>query len=164
MPICYTRPSNTTLWAIMSLVQPIRQLRGVLSLSLGALALGACAHGPTDTLYQRLGGLEQITRIVSDTIDLTARDPRSRRSFEGINLVRTKTSVATHLCAITGGPCKYEGDSMPVAHGGMQITSAEFDLMDGYLAQVLDRRGIDPKAKAELQAILGPMKKDVVGQ
>lgn len=123
---------------------------------------GAMINVYAATLYERLGGADQVAQIVSETVDRTAQDPRTRRSFDGINLVHTKASVAAHLCAVAGGECKYDGDNMTVAHTGMRITALEFDVMDGYLAQALDRRGVDPAAKRELQALLAPMKKDIV--
>ena len=116
------------------------------------------------TLYERLGGSAQIAAIVSDTIDRTAQDERTRRHFDGINMLRTKTSVATHLCSVTGGNCKYEGDDMTTAHAGMDISALEFDIMDGYLAQALDRHGVDAATKHELERLLAPMKAQIVGK
>ena len=126
--------------------------------------LMACSStpGPQTTLYTRLGGMAQITQIVNETVDRTSKDPRTKRNFDGINLPRTKASVATHLCAIAGGPCKYEGENMTVAHTGMQISSLEFDVMDGYLGEALDRRGIDSKTKQEVQRLLSPMKPEII--
>lgn len=34
-------------------------------------------------LFVRLGGMEQITAVVSETIDRTSRDPKAVRIFEG---------------------------------------------------------------------------------
>jgi hemoglobin len=127
-----------------------------------ALLLTACAHRPEPSLYDRLGKMERIQLIANETVERTSKDPRTSRNFDGINLVRTKASVASHLCAVTGGPCKYEGDNMKVAHTGMQITEQEFNVMDSYLGQSLDRHGVDARTKAELQALLGRMKDDIV--
>jgi hemoglobin len=127
-----------------------------------ALLLAACVHRPEASLYERLGKMERIQLIANETVEFTSKDPRTSRNFDGINLVRTKASVASHLCAVTGGPCKYEGDNMKVAHTGMQITEQEFNVMDSYLGQSLDRHGVDARTKAELQALLGRMKSDIV--
>jgi len=130
---------------------------------LAAFTLPALATSGT-SLYDRLGGLQQITRIVGNTIDRTSSDPRARRSFEGIRLAPVKESVAQHLCELAGGPCRYEGASMADAHKGLAITAEEFDIMDGYLAEELDAYGVAGTDKAALQKLLGRMKADVTGK
>lgn len=135
----------------------------VIMAMLPAVAFPSLAATGT-SLYQRLGGLEQITGIVARTIDRTSSDPRTQRSFEGARLAPVKESVAQHLCAVTGGPCRYEGANMADAHRGLAITAEEFDIMDGYLAEELDARGVAAEDKAALQKLLGPMKADVTGK
>ena len=128
--------------------------------------LAACAAVPEqqDTLYLRLGGGAHITQIVNETIDLSSKNPRASRSFDGVNLSRTKASAAAHLCAISGEPCKYAGENMTMAHTGLRISSTEFDVMDGYLEAALDRHNIDGVTKHELQRLLAPMKAEIVGK
>lgn len=119
---------------------------------------------PDKTLFDRLGGMEQIADIVGKTIDRTASDPRTSRSFEGASLAPVKASVVQHLCELTGGPCRYEGAPIAKAHTGLAITATEFDIMDGYLADELAAHGVAAADRAELQKLLGPMKPDVVGK
>jgi len=116
------------------------------------------------TLFARLGGMEQITAVVSETIDRTSGDPKAARIFEGIKLAPVKESVAQHLCEISGGPCKYEGAPMAKAHTGLAITSEQFELMDNYLNQALSSRGISQADRAELGKLLSALKGDVVGR
>ena len=135
----------------------------LLCVLMSASALPAFAT-PDKPLYDRLGGMEQIVDIVGKTIDRTASDPRTRRSFEGISLAPVKASVVQHLCQLTGGPCRYEGAPIAKAHTGLAITANEFDIMDGYLAEELAAHGVAADDRAELQKLLGPMKPDVVGK
>lgn len=116
------------------------------------------------TLFARLGGMEQITSVVSETIDRTSGDPKAVRIFEGIKLAPVKESVAQHLCEISGGPCKYEGAPMAKAHTGLAITSEQFEIMDTYLNQALSARGVSQADRAELGRLLSAMKGDVVGK
>lgn len=129
--------------------------------ALAALVVPALAFA-SPTLYERLGGMRVIQEIVSDTIDRTAADPRTKPIFEGIKLAPVKESVANHLCEITGGPCIYDGASMTKAHSGMQISSAQFDLMDDYLGQTLTKHGIKEADKAALARLLQPLKPDII--
>lgn len=114
------------------------------------------------TLYERLGGEKVVARFVDETINLTSTDPKTKRSFDKINLVNLKKKIAEHICELTDGPCKYSGDSMKLVHKGMDITESEFYLMVEHLRIALDRTGVDEGAKNELLRILAPMKRDIV--
>lgn len=127
--------------------------------------LAACAAAPTTplTLYERLGGAKQVDAVVGRLIDRSAADPRTRRSFDGIKLKALKESLAQQICAVSGGGCRYEGETMARAHAELKITASEFDAMVGLLREELDSAGTDPGAKNELLRLLAPMKRDVVG-
>ena len=133
---------------------------------LSALLLAAgCAGSPATppTLYARLGGATHVDAVVNRLIDRSASDPRTRRSFEGIKLKAIKDSLAQQICSISGGGCRYEGETMARAHAETKIVASEFDAMVGMLREELDREGTDPGAKNELLRLLAPMKRDVVG-
>ncbi len=114
------------------------------------------------TLYERLGGEAGVAAFVSETIDRTASDPKTRRSFDQVNLKRLKLRIAEHICSLTGGPCKYSGDPMNLVHKGMDITEAEFFAMVEHLREALDRTTVGEGPKNELLRILAPMKRDIV--
>lgn len=132
------------------------------SFALGALVVVSTSALANSTLYERLGGMDIIRKIVSDTIDRTAADPRTKPIFEGIKLAPVKESVANHLCEISGGPCIYEGAAMDKAHSGLQISSAQFDLMDDYLGEALTKHGVREADKAALARLLQPLKPDII--
>jgi hemoglobin len=134
------------------------------SVLLGCLMLSGCATAPAPepSLFVRLGGLPALTAVTDKTIDLTATDPRTSRSFDGVKLKPLKQSIVSFLCQATGGPCKYEGESMANAHRGLGITSAEFDAMVGQLVDTLDQFKVPAKEKNELLQLLGPLKADIV--
>jgi hemoglobin len=127
--------------------------------------LAACAAAPSapPNLYERLGGAVQVEAVVGRLIDRSATDPRTRRSFDGIKLKALKESLAQQICAIAGGGCRYEGETMARSHADLKIVPSEFDAMVGMLREELDREGTDPGAKNELLRLLAPMKRDVVG-
>lgn len=144
-----------------------RRHRAASSLSALVLAAGlvACAAEPATppTLYTRLGGAPQVDALVSRLIDRAATDPRTRRSFDGIKLKALKDSLAEQICSVSGGGCRYEGETMARSHAELQIVASEFDAMVSILREELDRGGADPAAKNELLRLLAPMKRDIVG-
>ena len=136
-----------------------------------AVNLGACASTgdvpATPSLYKRLGGREGITGVVNDFTANMAADPRVNARFKGMKpeaAEQFKSKLADQICDATGGPCSYLGKDMKAAHQGMKITEAEWNATVENLVKALDKNNVDAKSKDELLAVLGPMKKDIVGQ
>jgi len=75
-----------------------------------------------------------------------------------------KAHLADQICEAAGGPCSYTGRDMKTAHKGMNITDAEWSATVEAFVKALDKRKIPEKEKTELLGLLGPMKKDIVGQ
>ncbi len=124
-----------------------------------ALADMAQARAP---LYERLGGAEGVAAIADALIDRVAADPRLGRSFEDTNLKRIKTLLAEQICDLSGGPCRYSGDSMKESHAGLHISEAEFYGMVADLRDILHERHVSEGATNELLRLLAPLKRDVV--
>ena len=124
--------------------------------------LAACAAGPQASLYERLGGQPVVTAVATRTLDRAAHDPRTQRSFDGIKLATVQASLAQQLCAISGGGCHYEGETMARAHHDLHIQPSEFDALVDMLREELDAAHVDAGAKNELLKLLAPMKRDIV--
>lgn len=133
--------------------------------SMAALAmLAACATAPTSqpTLYARLGGEPVVRRVVNETIDQSATDPRTSRSFKDVKLQRVKDKIVEQICSLSGGGCTYTGDPMDKVHQGLKNTEAEMNLVVQWLREALDRNGVRTAEKNELLRLLAPMKRDIV--
>ncbi|QNM97002.1 group I truncated hemoglobin [Chitinimonas koreensis] len=137
---------------------------------LPALLLACClipavpaAEAPAaDSLYRRLGGEAGMAAIAGGLIDRSASDPATRRSFAKVDIPRLKKLLAEQFCQLSGGPCRYSGDSMKQVHAGLGIDEAEFYGMVAHLREVLDARGAAQADKNALLALLAPMRRDVV--
>jgi hemoglobin len=130
---------------------------GPLLLLLSSIAAGAQAR-----LYDRLGGEAGVSAIAGSLIDRVSADPKLGRSFKDSNLNRIKTLLAEQICDLSGGPCRYSGDSMREVHAGHHISEAEFFGMVAELRAVLKERHVSQGAANELLRLLAPMKRDVV--
>jgi hemoglobin len=132
----------------------------------------ACASSPPEapagpTLYQRLGGRDAIKGVVDDFVANLAADPRVNSRFKGFDatkIAKIQTDLADQICDATGGPCAYLGRDMKTVHKGMGITEAEWSATVEDLVKTLDKFKVPAKDQQELLAIIGPMKKDIVGQ
>lgn len=135
----------------------MRWIAGIVGLMLASVGLG-----DETPLYQRLGGEKGVQTIAERLIDHSSQHPETRRSFDKVDLVKLKQSLATQLCELSEGPCRYRGDDMRRVHKGLGISEREFYAMVEQLRKILDDMAIDPRSKNQLLAKLAPMKKDVV--
>jgi hemoglobin len=134
-----------------------------------ALTMVACASmmAKEPSLYDRLGGRHPIALVVDDFVANVAADNRINARFKGLEpaaVSRLKSNLADQICSATGGPCSYVGRDMKTVHKGMNITEAEWNATVEALVKALDKHKVPAKEKAELLAVLGPMKSDIVGQ
>jgi hemoglobin len=136
------------------------------ALATGALATVAmapiCGAAEHATLYERLGGETGVAAIADSLIDRVAADPRIGASFKDTNLEHIKKMLAEQICDLSGGPCRYSGDSMKETHAGQHISEAEFYGMVADLRDILHERNVSLGATNELLRLLAPMKRDVV--
>ena len=130
----------------------------------GLLSVSCAAPAPSTspTLYQRLGGAPVVTRVVGETIDRAAKDPRTSRSFKDVKLANVKEKIVEQICSLAGGGCKYTGDPMDKVHKGLKNTEAEMNLVVQFLRDALDGAGVRDAEKNELLRLLAPMKRDIV--
>jgi hemoglobin len=126
------------------------------------LGMGAANAGTPARLYDRLGGADGVAAIAATLIDRVAADPTLGRSFRDSKLDRIKRLLAEQICELSGGPCRYSGDSMKEVHAGHHISEADFYGMVADLREILRERHVSQGATNELLRLLAPMKRDVV--
>jgi len=131
-------------------------------LACSLVLLVASAAGAHARLYDRLGGEAGVAAIADTLIDRVSADPVLGRSFKDSKLERIKKLLAEQICDLSGGPCRYSGDSMKEVHAGHHISEAEFFGMVADLREVMKERHVSQGAANELLRLLAPMKRDIV--
>jgi len=114
------------------------------------------------SLYERLGGAEAISAVIDDFVARVAADERVNRKFGRSNVERVKFHLKEQVCAVTGGPCKYTGQSMEKSHKGMKVTEGEFGALVEDLVATLDKFNVPAREKGEILGALGPLKAQIV--
>ncbi|AYB29495.1 group I truncated hemoglobin [Chryseolinea soli] len=137
-----------------------------------AMALTSCNDDNKDekiepTLYTRLGGIETISKVTDKFLTNVAADDLINSRFEATvgnhyRLQLLRNNLIDQICAGTGGPCQYKGETMLDAHAGMKITAAEFGAFTADLTAALDYYEVAEREKNDLLAILTPMESDIV--
>jgi hemoglobin len=123
------------------------------------------------TLWERLGGEPNVTKVVDDFVKAAAADPKVNFTRKGTdkewkatpeNMTALKKHVVEFFSAATGGPLKYTGPDMKSLHKGMKITDAEFDAAAGHLKKALEDNGAKPADVKAVMDAVGGTRKDIV--
>jgi hemoglobin len=122
----------------------------------------AMAAAPQKSLYERLGGLDAIKAVVGEFATRVLADERINKKFAKTDATRLTHFLVEQICAATGGPCVYTGNSMKKSHKNMKVTEGEFNALVEDLVKALDKFNVPEAEKNELLGALGPMKPDIV--
>lgn len=124
--------------------------------------MGGSGMSQTKSLFDRLGGLPAITAVTDEFIERVKADTRINGKFARSDGKRLRLHLIEQLCAATGGPCVYTGNSMTKAHKNMKVTEGEFNALVEDLVAALDKFNVPQQEKNELLGILGPLKGQIV--
>jgi hemoglobin len=127
------------------------------------LALPAQADDTrNDTLYRAWGDKAGIRAVMDDFVQRLPQHERIGRRFQGVDREHLASQLTEQLCELAGGPCKYEGPDMKLAHEGMTLRSGDFNALVEVLQAAMAARGIPFGAQNRMLAKLAPMHRDIV--
>src|SRR5262245_5896662 len=138
--------------------RPVKAIAAALILSL-SVVLPAQAD---DSLYQALGGKENIRRFTKDFVEIIVKDPRIEKFFKTTDLQRLEIMLTDQFCELAGGPCTYGGRNMKDTHRGMGVFNKDFNALAEDLIIAMERANVPNRARNQLIAKLAPMQRDVV--
>ena len=118
--------------------------------------------GDSAALYLAFGEKDGIAALMDDFVNRLRVDPRIGHFFKNTKPANLKEQLTDQLCLVSGGPCKYQGDSMKASHADLQIRRADFNALVEVLQQSMDARGIAFTAQNRLLALLAPMHRDII--
>ncbi len=117
----------------------------------------------SESLYERLGGTEGITKIASDLVDIHLVNPDIAPRFANFDPDELKKGAATFFISGTGGPQVYEGRNMLEAHKGLNVSSHEFLSTLGDVMKALQKNNVPQREQEEVLFAVYSMKPDIVG-
>ncbi len=132
-----------------------------LALAAALVALTAPALAD-DTLWQDMGGVDNLTRIANDTADNVLADDRIKATFDNTSIERFRKLLAAQFCVVAGGPCAYTGRTMHDAHKGLHLDNADFNAVVEDLQKAMDKEGVAFATQNRFLARLAPMQHDIV--
>ncbi|WP_284382609.1 group I truncated hemoglobin [Litoribrevibacter albus] len=143
-------------------------MKQILSSLLISLVLIGCSTSPNQstnsTLYEELNGHTGLEQLVDAFIEQIAYDEQIFPYFAKANVDRFRDNFITHMCDVSGGPCKYQGDSMIDIHTGMNINEADFNRVVELLINAMEEIGIAYPTQNKLLSRLAPLRPEIINK
>lgn len=129
------------------------------------LAGGAApAAPPADaSLYRAFGEKAGLSTLMDDFVGRLKADPRIGGFFKDTKSSHLATQLTDQLCALSGGPCVYEGAPMRESHRELGIQRTHFNALVEVLQDSMTARGIAFGDQNRMLALLAPLHREIVG-
>ncbi|WP_327119779.1 group 1 truncated hemoglobin [Nocardia sp. NBC_01730] len=114
------------------------------------------------SIYDQIGGTPAITVVVSDFYQLVLADDALAGKFDGVDLERLEKRQVEFFAAALGGPDPYTGASMKNVHRHLGITTEQFGLVAGHLADALLAAGVPRATTDEIIGAIAGLADDIV--
>ncbi len=144
---------------------------GVL-LACGWTALNGCTHQkpapPSPSLYQRLGGINNIAVLVDDVIERSyvdpvfAANPRIHEAHKHFPKAVYKYNATALACQVMGGPQVYTGRSLKAAHQHLKVTQTEWQALIRIFRDSMNTFKVPAKEQDEIIAIIDSTKDEII--
>ncbi len=123
----------------------------------------------SNTLFDRLGGRNGISKIVDDTVENHMNNTNVNARFlpfkdKPEQLATIKNHTVDFFQAGSGGPNNYTGKDMVTAHTGMNISPAEYMNVVDDIFMALDKNAIDEDTKKDVLSILWSLKGMIIAK
>jgi hemoglobin len=114
------------------------------------------------TLYERLGGEENIRTITGTILDNHLANESINVRYQDADREALIQTVTEFICAGTGGPQEYTGKDMLTTHRGMNINEAEYLAVLDDIMSALDTNNVGEREKQEVLMICYSLKDEIV--
>jgi len=102
-----------------------------------------------EPLYERLGGMEAVARVVFAFYDRVLESPRLAPYFAGVDMRRLIAHQTDFMLSVLGGPPSYTNAHLSAVHRRFNITDRDFDEMIGLFGETMKASGF-PQADLDL--------------
>ena len=123
--------------------------------------------GMSDSLYQRIGGAAAVEAAVDLFYRKVLTDPDVSAFFDSTDMDGQRAKQKSFLTMVFGGPHEYSGKDMRTAHAKLVddgLNDSHFDKVAGHLQATLEELEVDEKSIAEVMAIAGSTRDDVLNR
>ncbi|WP_414858836.1 group I truncated hemoglobin [Paenibacillus sp. Soil787] len=115
-----------------------------------------------ETLYDKLGGEEVISKVVDYFYTLVLADKTVEKFFLNTDMEKQRKHQTKFISFALGGPNQYSGSSMSKAHEGMNIQPEHFSAIVKHLHDALAHFQVDESDIKEALSHVAPLRDDIL--
>jgi DNA-binding NtrC family response regulator len=118
-----------------------------------------------DSLYVRLGGSRGIATIARDLFGRAIAHPVLGRFWKGrstYGVLREEKLLAAYLSAAAGGPAHYVGRDMKSAHQHLDISKADWEILETLLSTTFEVLSVPDLERREVIAFAASLRDEIV--
>lgn len=126
------------------------------------------ATATAPSLYDRVGGINNIAVLIDDVIERSYVDPvlhanpKIAEAHKRFPKAVYKFNATALACQVMGGPQKYTGRTLKEAHQHLKINEKEWDALKAIFRESMNSYKVPEKEQAEIIGIIESTKGDVV--
>lgn len=115
------------------------------------------------TLYEKVGGLEAIEKVVDYFYgELVLKDPTVNQFFKNTDMEKQRSHQTKFISYALGGPNQYTGGSMAKAHEGMNLQPEHYNAIVRHLHDALAHFNVDESDINEALSRIDTLREDIL--
>ncbi len=121
----------------------------------------------SESLFQRIGGAAAVDAAVDVFYRKVLTDPHVMHFFDTTDMDGQRAKQKSFLTMAFGGPHEYTGMDLRIAHAPLVLdglNDSHFDRVAGHLQATLEELKVDETTIAEVMAIAGSTRDDVLNR
>ncbi|MDA1097551.1 MAG: group 1 truncated hemoglobin [Proteobacteria bacterium] len=121
----------------------------------------------SESLFQRIGGTVAVDAAVDLFYRKVLMDPHVMHFFDSTDMDDQRAKQKSFLTMAFGGPHEYTGQDLRAAHAPLVadgLNDSHFDRVAGHLQATLEELEVDENCIAEVMAIAGGTRDDVLNR
>jgi hemoglobin len=118
--------------------------------------------GSGKSLFERIGGVAGVTRMISRFYARVLDDPELRPFFEGVPMHKLRHMQFEFFSAAMGGPSPYTGRTVAHAHQGRHIRREHFQAFVEHLFETLKEYDLSDDDRYAIIARINTYADDVI--
>lgn len=115
-----------------------------------------------DTLFNKYGGFETFSKIASNFYKKILDSEQVEYYFRDIDIDRLISHQTHFLAKALGGPDKYSGKDLALAHSNMNISAEDFDEVVELLEEALEEAGVEDEDIVTIISVISEFKEQIV--
>jgi len=117
-----------------------------------------------DTLYDKYGGFDTFSIVVSNFYQKVLDSEELAPYFENVNMERLMTHQTNFISTALGGPEQYTGLDLKTVHAPFNISIPHFHEVTELLEESLDEASVEPKDIATIINLISELMDQIVSR